>query len=84
MKFESLLTNALSHVGEYINNVIIETTKQVTDPESNINLLSLENPSSDTSVDTAFALYYGKFQSASFKIREIITSIEDKSELHAK
>ncbi|CAG9766598.1 unnamed protein product [Ceutorhynchus assimilis] len=76
MKYESLLTTALTYVYNYINEIICETTKQLISSE-NIQ----KNP--DTTSESIFSLYYGKFQSASVKVKLILDYIEVKDDLNS-
>lgn len=77
MKYESLLATALIKIYRTVSHIISETTKQVIDPESKATLVPLN---STDSLDSAFSLYYGKFQSASTKIRLILAHLEEKSD----
>lgn len=83
MKYESMLTTALTYFYEYVNNIVTEATKHITDPEGNASLLSVDAGSGD-SVESAISLYYGKFQSAATKVQEILSYIDSKSETHAQ
>lgn len=82
IKYESLLATALAYLCESVNNIIIETTRQVTDPENSTNLLNIENPQSDSSKESAFSLYYGRYQNAATKIKASLQHVEDKAEKH--
>lgn len=83
MKYESLLSSALVHVFEYFVLVIVEATKQVTDPENGTNLLNTENCQNDPAIETAFSLYYGKFQNAASKVDIVLRHIEHKINKHS-
>ncbi|XP_044261076.1 conserved oligomeric Golgi complex subunit 3 [Tribolium madens] len=78
MKYESLLVNALNKIYRAVSTVIVEATKQVLDPDSKTNVVPLHSNSAE-SMDSAFALYYGKFQSAATKIKLILSHLEEKS-----
>lgn len=78
MKYESLLTTALNKIYNYVNNIVIDTTKHIVDSE--MKAVPLTSSSNDPSVDTAFSLYYGKFQSAATKVKFILMHLEDKEE----
>lgn len=82
MKYESALMTALTHLCECVNNVIIEATKQVTDPENSANLLSVGNVQSEPCIESAFSLYYGKFQNAAAKVDCALKHIEAKVDKH--
>lgn len=82
MKYESLLQTALNQVYEYVNNVITDAIKHVTDPENGAMLLNVENTSNHEAVESAFSLYYGKFQNAACKVKEILAHVENKAEKH--
>ncbi|RZC32038.1 conserved oligomeric Golgi complex subunit 3 [Asbolus verrucosus] len=77
MKYESLLVTALNKVYKVVSNIILEATKQVLDPESKTNIVPL-NSNTAESMDTAFSLYYGKFQSAASKVKLILSHLEEK------
>lgn len=74
MKYESLLNNILNKIYDYVNHLLIETTKQVVDPDFKINTVS----STESLVDSAFSLYYGKFQSVSVKVKFILNHLEER------
>lgn len=85
IKYESLLSTALSYVYEYVNTLITDAIKHVTEPENGAVLLNAESTAkSDQAVESAFSLYYGKFQSAACKVKTILTHIEDKIEKHVQ
>lgn len=73
MKYESLLSTALSFVYNFVNSVISETTKQIFHAE--------KIDTEQESVDSIFSLYYGKFQSASGKVKLILDYIESKEDV---
>lgn len=77
-----MLSTALAYLCESVNNVIIETTRQVTDPENYTNLLNIENPQMDSSKESAFSLYYGRYQNAAAKVKASLQHVEDKVEKH--
>ncbi|XP_072394183.1 conserved oligomeric Golgi complex subunit 3 [Diabrotica undecimpunctata] len=78
MKYESLLNNLLNKIYDYVNTVLVETTKQVVDPD--FSFQSSQNPSINNLVDSAFSLYYGKFQSVSVKVKFILNNLEDRED----
>lgn len=84
MKYESLLLTALNHVYEYVNNIITDAIKHVTDPENGGVLLNTETTSSNQAVESAFSLYYGKFQNAASKVKVVLAHIENKAEKHVQ
>lgn len=84
MKYESLLLTALNHVYEYVNSIITEAIKHVTDPETGGVALNTETNSSNQAVESAFSLYYGKFQNAASKVKVVLTHIENKAEKHVQ
>ncbi|KAL1505167.1 hypothetical protein ABEB36_004789 [Hypothenemus hampei] len=80
MKYESLLNKALTYVYNYVNDIISETTKQLINSDSlNQKKLMQQLISSSESV---FSLYYGKFQSASAKVKLIVETVEGKQQLN--
>ncbi|XP_056630773.1 conserved oligomeric Golgi complex subunit 3 [Diorhabda sublineata] len=76
MKYESLLNTILNKIYDYVNTILVETTKQVVDP--NVNFQSAQVPHINSMVDSAFSLYYGKFQSVSVKVRSILNNLEER------
>lgn len=78
MKYESLLTNIFNKIYDYVNHILIETTKQVIDPDSKPQMLAQSSFVKTTLVDSAFSLYYGKFQSASSKVKFILSALEER------
>ncbi|XP_066246972.1 conserved oligomeric Golgi complex subunit 3 [Euwallacea similis] len=77
MKYESLLSTALAYVYDFVNFIITDTTKQLFNVEKNEPLQQIQT------ADPAFALYYGKFQSASAKVKLILNYIESKEEFNS-
>lgn len=84
IKYESLLSTALMHIYDYFANVIMESTKQITDPENSANLLITESTQNDPAIETAFSLYYGKFQSAASKVEAALKHVEGKVDKHSQ
>lgn len=82
IKYESLLSTALMHIYDYFANVILEATKQITEPETSANLLSADTSHNDPSIETAFSLYYGKFQSAACKVETSLKHVEERINKH--
>lgn len=82
MKYESLLGTALTYVYNFVNHVISETTKQLTNTDVKSELPNIPH-TSDSSSDSVFSLYYGKFQSASVKVKLILDYIETKDDLNS-
>ncbi|KAK5639286.1 hypothetical protein RI129_011778 [Pyrocoelia pectoralis] len=81
VKYENILAKAVIFIKRYFNDVITNATKQVTDPDNRTNLLAPGNTEGHQ-VESAFSLYYGKFQSAAAKVKPIISHIEAKIEKH--
>ncbi|KAB0801537.1 hypothetical protein PPYR_05891 [Photinus pyralis] len=80
-KYENILAKAVIFIKRYFNDVVASATKQVTDPDKATNLLAPGNDESQQ-VESAFSLYYGKFQSAAAKVKPIINHIEAKVDKH--
>lgn len=74
------------HIYDYFANVIMEATNQITEPETSANLLSTntESSQSDPTIETAFSLYYGKFQSAASKVETVLKHVELKANKHSQ
>lgn len=84
MKYDSLLSTALNHVYEYVNNILIEAIKHVTDPGNESVLLNAETSTDHQGVESAFSLYYGKFQNAACKVKTVLSHIEGKIDKHVQ
>lgn len=82
MKYESLLGTALTYVYNFVNNVITETTKQIVNPDTKTDPPRILQRS-DSSTDSVFSLYYGKFQSAAVKVKVILDYLEKKDNVNS-
>ncbi|KAJ8911040.1 hypothetical protein NQ315_004686 [Exocentrus adspersus] len=80
MKYESLLNTLLNKVYDFVNNILLETTKQVVDPDFNSHVLPSVANNSDFLSNSAFSLYYGKFQSISNKVKYILGNLEERED----
>lgn len=79
IKYESLLNTALLHVYNFVNSILVETSKHITTNSDNEDILLQHHR--DSVSDTIFTLYYGKFQSSSVKVKQILECIEKKVEV---
>ncbi|XP_050303587.1 conserved oligomeric Golgi complex subunit 3 [Anthonomus grandis grandis] len=79
MKYESLMVKALSYVYDYVNYILSDTIKQVTNTD-------IKPTQTIQAGDSIFSLYYGKFQSVSVKVKLILdfieTSIDSKDDIN--
>ncbi|KAF5304531.1 hypothetical protein FQA39_LY09582 [Lamprigera yunnana] len=66
---------------KHFDNIIVNTTGQVTDPDTKTNLLTSTKDDA-TEGESSFSVYYGKFCTAAIKVRPIIKHVEDKVEKH--
>ncbi|XP_023014719.2 conserved oligomeric Golgi complex subunit 3 [Leptinotarsa decemlineata] len=80
MKYESILNNLLNKIYNFVSNLLVETMKQVVDPEIKTHILPQAPNATDSLVDSAFSLYYGKFQSAASKVKHILQNLEEREE----
>lgn len=68
-------------IKNYVVQVLTVATDQILNPKVN----QKEAPKiSDKSSEAAFAMFYGKFQASSVKIRKIINLVEDRYEKNAE
>ncbi|XP_077287311.1 conserved oligomeric Golgi complex subunit 3 [Arctopsyche grandis] len=82
IKYRHCLSRAFNLIRSYVNHVLTHATEQILTPRpqldadsTQIELLPL-NPTADT----AFALFFGKFQAAAPKLKNIFKEIEDRVE----
>lgn len=80
MKYESLLNTLLNKIYDFVNHILLETTKQVVDPDFKSHVLPQAPNNTEASVNSAFSLYYGKFQSISAKVKFILSHLEEREE----
>ncbi|TDG44296.1 hypothetical protein AWZ03_009269 [Drosophila navojoa] len=74
VKYKQCLGKATALVRNYVVNVINQATEATLHPRNNSNDASLQAP------DAAFALYYGKYQTAAAKVKRVAQLIESRLE----
>ncbi|CAH2050018.1 unnamed protein product, partial [Iphiclides podalirius] len=72
VKYRHLQNRGISLIRSYIIQVLNHATEQVLTPETDSN--------DQESMDTAYAVYFGKFQAAAPKLRMVISEIEKRAE----
>lgn len=82
VKYKQCLLKAIQMMKNYVIQVLTAATEQVLQPKSNSNKDAVKI--SDKSSEAAFALYYGKFQASSMKIRKIIKLVEERYQKNAE
>ncbi|XP_048488996.1 conserved oligomeric Golgi complex subunit 3 [Plutella xylostella] len=73
VKYRHLQGRAASLVRGYVTHVLDHATEQVLAPKD-------ENSTDQETIDTAYAVYFGKFQAAAPKLQKVIREIEKRAE----
>ncbi|CAG9796963.1 unnamed protein product [Diatraea saccharalis] len=77
VKYRHLQSRAISLIRSYVNHVLDHATEQV--------LTTNEEDSTDQeAMETAYAVYFGKFQAAAPKLRMVISEVESRAENNAE
>ncbi|KAI5631800.1 sec34-like family domain-containing protein [Phthorimaea operculella] len=76
VKYRHLQSRAISLIRSYVTHVLNHATEQVLAPRD-------EDQTAQETIDTAYAVYFGKFQAAAPKLRMVIKEIEDRAEHNA-
>ncbi|KAJ2940633.1 hypothetical protein O0L34_g14741 [Tuta absoluta] len=76
VKYRHLQNRAISLIRSYVTYVLNHATEQVLAPRD-------EDQTAQETIDTAYAVYFGKFQAAAPKLRMVIKEIEDRAEHNA-
>lgn len=71
VKYRHLQSRAISLIRSYVTHILNHATEQVLAPD--------ESNENDT-MDTAYAVYFGKFQAAAPKLKMVISEIEKRAE----
>ncbi|XP_055373812.1 conserved oligomeric Golgi complex subunit 3 [Condylostylus longicornis] len=74
VKYKHCLSKALTMIKNYSGQILSQASESVLSPKSPTTLALSEV----SSPETAFALYYGKFQTSSIKIKKISSMIEER------
>ncbi|XP_046966981.1 conserved oligomeric Golgi complex subunit 3 [Vanessa cardui] len=70
VKYRHLQSRAISLIRGYVNHILNHATEQVLTPD---------DPMENEAMDTAYAVYFGKFQAAAPKLRMVISEIEKRA-----
>ncbi|XP_050343086.1 conserved oligomeric Golgi complex subunit 3 [Nymphalis io] len=70
VKYRHLQSRAISLIRGYVNHILNHATEQVLTPDE---------PTENEAMDTAYAVYFGKFQAAAPKLRMVISEIEKRA-----
>ncbi|XP_053613207.1 conserved oligomeric Golgi complex subunit 3 [Plodia interpunctella] len=73
VKYRHLQNRAISLVRSYVTHVLNHATEQVLAPSD-------DGCTDQENMDTAYAVYFGKFQAAAPKLKMVITEIEKRAE----
>ncbi|XP_063899567.1 conserved oligomeric Golgi complex subunit 3 [Helicoverpa armigera] len=76
VKYRHLQSRAISLIRSYVTHVLNHATEQMLAPKD-------EDPNDQETMDTAYAVYFGKFQAAAPKLRMVISEIEARAEKNA-
>lgn len=71
IKYKQCLSKAIAVIKAYVFNILSTATEQVLQSK-------VESKTTDKTSDAAFAIYYGKFQASSAKVRPTIMTIEER------
>ncbi|CAH0724595.1 unnamed protein product, partial [Brenthis ino] len=71
VKYRHLQNRAISLIRTYVTHILNHATEQVLTPDE---------PNDSETIDTAYAVYFGKFQAAAPKLKMVITEIEKRAE----
>lgn len=72
VKYRHLQNRAISLIRSYVTHVLNHVTEQVLAPQ--------DEPQDQESMDTAYAVYFGKFQAAAPKLKRVISEVEGRAE----
>ncbi|KAJ0182737.1 hypothetical protein K1T71_002106 [Dendrolimus kikuchii] len=75
VKYRHLQNRAISLIRSYVTHVLNHATEQVLAPQ--------EDPQDQETMDTAYAVYFGKFQAAAPKLKKVISEVEQRAEKNA-
>ncbi|XP_050680646.1 conserved oligomeric Golgi complex subunit 3 [Leptidea sinapis] len=73
VKYRHLQSRGMALIRSYVNHILNIATEQVLTPD---------DPSDTDSMDTAYAVYFGKFQAAAPKLKMVISEIEKRAEVN--
>lgn len=77
MKYRHLQNRAISLIRSYVTHVLNHATEQMLAPKD-------EDQNDQDNMDTAYAVYFGKFQAAAPKLKMVISEIESRAEKNAE
>ncbi|XP_052748797.1 conserved oligomeric Golgi complex subunit 3 [Galleria mellonella] len=77
VKYRHLQNRAISLIRSYVTHVLNHATEQVLSPTD-------EDQTDQETIDTAYAVYFGKFQAAAPKLKLVISEIEKRAEVNTE
>lgn len=77
VKYRHLQNRAISLIRSYVTHVLNHATEQMLAPKD-------EDQNDQETMDTAYAVYFGKFQAAAPKLKMVISEIEARAEKNAE
>ncbi|KAJ8735330.1 hypothetical protein PYW07_006950 [Mythimna separata] len=76
VKYRHLQNRAISLIRSYVTHVLNHATEQMLAPKD-------EDQTDQETMDTAYAVYFGKFQAAAPKLKMVISEVESRAEKNA-
>ncbi|CAH2236217.1 jg22028 [Pararge aegeria aegeria] len=73
VKYRHLQSRAISLIRAYVTHILNHATEQVLTPDE---------PSDGESMDTAYAVYFGKFQAAAPKLKMVLGEVEKRAKVN--
>jgi hypothetical protein len=83
VKYKQCLLKAIQMIRNYVTQALVTATDQVLNPK-NSSSVKEQFKIGDKTTDAAFALYYGKFQASSIKIRNVLKIVESRYDKNAE
>lgn len=76
VKYRHLQNRAISLIRSYVTHVLNHATEQVLTPT--------EDMQDQETLDTAYAVYFGKFQAAAPRLKRVISEVEQRAETNSE
>ncbi len=82
VKYKQCLLRAIQMIKFYVTQILTSATEQVLSPKNMKNIPSSKDlpKMGEKSSEAAFALYYGKFQASSMKVKKVTALVEERYE----
>ncbi|XP_070507718.1 conserved oligomeric Golgi complex subunit 3 [Chironomus tepperi] len=79
VKYRQCLLKAIQMIKSYVTHILLTATEQVLNPKAGSSVKEQLKITDKTS-EAVFALYYGKFQASSLKVKKVINLVEKRFE----